>query len=253
MLAKKSKQRRRTNNKKRSKGSSKQSVNRSTAIATSTFIYTGDGAQANGDGGGYDSGNFNEGHIGNGNGNDGDGNGDGGNGGGPSLDNPFRYVEDEVADNAWIYRCLEHVHRSPKMALKNEDELLGYFIENPVPDLTVPERVYKSDHPEKYPRRQQVNRFVRATENNLRDTRVENDKLGALLKEPCVFEHLCLLVTVMREPFTRWHLEIMVDHVLTVSERLTRKAVGKLPLDFKKVNMINKMWFTKPLTYQAAI
>ena len=45
----------------------------------------------------------------------------------------------------------------------------------------------------------------------------------------------------------------MVNHVLTFSERLTKKALGKLPADFKKTNMINRMWFTQPFKYQAAI
>ena len=166
-LAKKTKHRRRTNNaKKRSKGSSKQSGNRSTAINTS-MIFTGDNNQANGDGDGYHSGgNFNDG-LGNGN----DGGGDGGNGGGLSADNPFLYNDDDVAENEWIYDCLEQVHRTRQMELKNETVLRDYFLANPVPDMKVPERAYKSDFPEKHPRRQQVVRFVRATENNLRDNR----------------------------------------------------------------------------------
>ena len=110
------------------------------------------------------------------------------------------------------------------MELKNEQALVEYFLLHPIPDKNIPERVHKSIvEPDKHPRSIQISKFVRATENNLYATHDENERFGALLKEPCVFEHLCALASAMNEPYTGWHLETIVKHVLAVNDRLCKK------------------------------
>ena len=101
----------------------------------------------------------------------------------------------EIPSPEWIEDCRVQLERKPgKLELKNEQALVEYFLKHPIPDGNIPERAYKSiAEPEKHPRSQQISRFVRATENNLYATHDENEIFGALLKEACVFEHLCVL------------------------------------------------------------
>ena len=129
-----------------------------------------------------------------------------------------------MADVEWIHNCRVYLDKGGSKLLKNPNLLLDYFLECPNPNNRLPERAYKGDsEPLVHPRRQQIRKFVRATEHNLGQTTEGDEALGVKLAEPGVWEHLCLVSTLMREPYTKWHMETMVKHVCTFSERLTQK------------------------------